>query len=231
MPTKPPKFVIVIAVLALVIGSISLASMIFRTFLYFGGTELLTGPQTGGTRSSAEFTGGLAYAAPGYAIFDFLQLVLSWVVTMGYLAIGEGLLKMRPWARELAVWGSYVSLGHKALWAVYSILVLVPTWISIRKPTDRDLTLGLLADPFLAAVFPIVMLWVVTQPDVVQFWNEIPPDEPTGKVKPPAPPAAAAPKDVVPAPEPSEAIQAERPFSPPEKDGPAPPNDTHIQPA
>ncbi len=103
---------------------------------------------------------------------------IPWLLTVGLLVGGVGLVQCRPWSRSVLILYALMSIVHKIGMAVYSFVFLLPMYktpISILQLTKPQLAPGAevvanivnVAVPLVLMVYPIMVLVVMYRPAVV----------------------------------------------------------------
>jgi len=119
---------------------------------------------------------------PGYRLA--FNVAIPWLLTLALLASGLGLIRLRPWGWWLAMLYGCASILHKTGMGLYSIVFLLPAYREL--PADADMPtpisstrhidaistadtvtmIAMVAMPFILAIYPVVVLVVLSQPRV-----------------------------------------------------------------
>jgi hypothetical protein len=125
-PYRPPTSIKVLGIMNIVFAGLGAFGLLFTYGMYFGGFRMF-----GGRNPAIEY----AHASPTYMTFLEVTLLLGAVILPLFAASGIGLLKMRPWARKLAI-------GY-ALYAIVGAIVgLVVTYHFVLSPMNAGASSG-----------------------------------------------------------------------------------------
>jgi hypothetical protein len=121
---------------------------------------------------------------PGYKLFTFAGLGVSFVLAVMLLASGIGLLKMQPWARRLSLAYAPLSILFHIISFVYQLILLMPVTHDLFAQISGPIPMGAILEVatnigfvvgFLVIAYPIVVLVVMLRRSTVTaFRDEVP---------------------------------------------------------
>jgi hypothetical protein len=120
---------------------------------------------------------------PGYAAWMKLSLPLGLAATAALLTAGIGLLRMKPWARKLAIGYAIYALAFGLLGTVVNYLFLMRPMLeeaSRKQGPEAAAAIGGAIGGTIGGcfgmIYPILLLIFMTRPNLVAAFN--PPDVP-----------------------------------------------------
>jgi hypothetical protein len=202
MPNRRPTSVLVIAALQLVIGGIGIicsacgaaGSAIGDKAAFQGGGA--NNPDQvkmqEATKKLEEKTKEIEeQKVPGKRVYEIVNQVMGWVLSIALIVSGIGLLKMQGWARALAIVYAVVSLLHKVVIAIYTIAFMNPAAQEALQqiPAEDQKTLEMITNfafvftyvlIFGTMIYPIIVLIVMLLPSVARAFRPYDPDRDLG---------------------------------------------------
>jgi hypothetical protein len=189
---KPPTSIKLVAVLQILFGALGLVSAVTNL------VSLAAGLQPGGFMSASandpvaqaqkDFYDGLARLPeklPGGMAVQYGLVGTEALLSGMMLASGIGLLKLRPWARILAIIYALTSLLHKVCLPVYFVLYYIPAMNQFAdelgaKGTEHQVfafaaritAYAQAFGPVLLAIYPLAVLFFMLKPSTRAAFRE-----------------------------------------------------------
>jgi hypothetical protein len=122
MKKAKPTVAVVLGILHMVFGSLglicNLCGMAGMGAIYFGANEIYKQASATEKKELEEIWQQLNDNVPGFIVYLFADLIGSMLLGLVLLIAGIGLLRVKPWARQLSI-----------IWAVVRVIVVVATLI------------------------------------------------------------------------------------------------------
>jgi hypothetical protein len=178
-----PAAVTVIAVLQFVFGGLGLLGDVCSAgILITGGGNMFTGfagPQTPQQRQLQDEMQKAMESGPGHKVIQYGQFALDLLISFIMIIGGIGLLKLRPWGRQLSIIYGLLSIAVKIFGIVYALAFTMPAvneFLRLHQPSNQEEQMVLafmktfsIFPPFIGLLFmiyPIVVLVIMFRPAI-----------------------------------------------------------------